>query len=58
MNSRQRRKFEAQQHNDEIAYRKWLIEKTSNQARARVIRARPYGAIALAMMAGGLYGGH
>lgn len=58
MNSRQRRKIESQQHNDEIAYRKWLIEKTSSQARAKVIRVRPYGAIVLAMMAGGLNGRH
>lgn len=31
MNSRERRKLEALQHNDAIRYEKWLIDNTRNQ---------------------------
>jgi len=36
MNSRQRRKIEAQQHNDKLRYEKWLADNTASQSRAPV----------------------
>ena len=38
MNSRERRKLEAQQHNDGIDYEKWLLENTRNQTRINAVK--------------------
>ena len=35
MNSRERRKLEALQHNDAIRYEKWLIDNTLKQERCK-----------------------
>lgn len=43
MNSRERRKLEAQQHNDAIIYEKWLKENTSDQPRRFQRSARASG---------------
>ena len=37
MNSRQRRKLEAQQFNDKMLYDKWLLENTRNQHRSDLV---------------------
>lgn len=38
MNSRERRKLEALQHNDAIRYEKWLIDNTAHQERRNLAR--------------------
>lgn len=38
MNSRQRRRLEAQRHNDAVDYERWLINKTKDQQRAKSSR--------------------
>ena len=38
MNSRQRRKMDAQQHNDAIAYENWLLANTLNQTRIEEVK--------------------
>lgn len=40
MNSRERRKLDAQYHNDKIDYAKWLFDKTKGQVRPGKILGR------------------
>lgn len=48
MNSRERRKLEALQHNDAIRYEKWLVDNTQNQRKQPVKKSEE---IALSLFA-------
>lgn len=59
MNSRERRKLDALQHNDAIRYEKWLIDNTMRQERCKLtLKSKvvtPIAAMAMALSVGAFY---